>query len=326
MISGMVEVGLIVLGYNLNLSITKIVLLGLAYQLGNCVPNPINLNKRGIEILSIGGLLSIFTYILSEKYIFLFFSAICLAIVIQSIRSVQKGNVRTSIKRTFRIIGFMLSYLLNIWMIMAIYGILIYTVFKYSKNSEIAILKPKIRFINIIMIVHQIHDFSYCYFIILLIVDLLNNGRLYLIGLLFSLGWLTYSYIPEIIKGKKYEKYLIVGHIYLSIILIMLANAKGIWIVVFWVLTGFGSGTVYCISKIVEKDIGEGAKDDITFSENIGHILGIVIGLIGYVLFNGEILVPIYIAIIFAISTAILMIIYHTNVRFGGKGIENKKR
>lgn len=320
-ISGLVEVGFILFGIYLNLSIEKIILLGLAYQLGNCVPNPIKLNKKGVQAISIIGLVSTIMYKVTDIYTLLFISAMCLAISIQSIRSVQKGKVKTWIKRSFRIIGFILSFTLNIWTILAIYIITILSLISINfTNSKILILKPKIKFINIIMIVHQIHYFLYCYFIVLLIGEFTNDNA-YLIGILFALGWLTYSFIPQIVRGTNYKMYLVIGHIYLTIILAMLSFANGFSIIVFWLLTGFGSGTVYCISKVDEEDSINYDESSMTFSENIGHVVGILFGLILYLITN-NLRMPIYFAVVFAFSTAVLMLIYNSYWR----GYKNDRR
>jgi uncharacterized protein YacL len=76
-----------------------------------------------------------------------------------------------------------------------------------------------------------------------------------------------------------------------------------------WVLTGFGGGTVFCINKINEIT-EESSKSDIIFSENLGHIAGVVIGMFTYAI-TDRIDLPMYQSFIFAGATALLMTLYY---------------
>lgn len=306
LISGIVEIGLIIMGIKLQFGIVNIILIGLSYQIGNLVPNPIQINKSKCILISLLGSGALVGYLYTKEKLLLFISCSFLAMAIQGLRSIEKGKVATATKRTFRIIGFLFSFILTSKILLVIsIAVLVISIFTKDAGKQCKIILPKMKFINLIMIVHQLHYFSYCYFIILVLYGILQKKNMFIIGVLFSLGWLTYSYIPNIIKGVKYEKYLIIGHVFLAVVLVCLSKATGLYVAILWILTGFGGGTVYCIDKVRERN-DESDKNSMVFSENVGHILGIICGLIIYLISN-SIHAPIFLAAIFALSTAILV-------------------
>ena len=314
-ISGYVELGGLIYAISMELSILKIVGIGLAYQLGNLVPNPINFNKKFTFISSFLGLIC-FCYLkfYSFNYYILFLAYIFIAMSIQSLRSIQKDKVSTTTKRSFRILGFLLSPFIEI-SIATIISLLLLIICTHTKwsNNKVKFEKPKFRFINIVMVVHQIHYFSYAYFILILISNIINIKDIWLIGILFTFGWLTYISVPHILRGNMFQKYLIIGHIFLTIVLFSLAQSSNATIlIILWILTGFGGGTVFCIEKL-NHITNECRKSDIVFSENIGHIIGVLLGMLAYLL-SYNIKLPIYLSSAFASLTAMLMIINSSTV------------
>lgn len=309
-ISGLVEIGIIMMGININYDPIYIVLLGLSYQLGNLSPNPIKFGKNNLLFILVSGILFLIFYIKGNNFIFLFFSSTCLAINIQSLRSIKKDSISTSLKRTLRILGFVMAWIVTPYIMFAIFAIigtvLLFTNFNWPK---ISVIKPKLNFINIIMIIHQLHYFCYSYFILLVIYKSVSNNNMFIVCCLFSIGWLTYAYVPEIIKGKNYGLYFIFGHLFLASILICLSKAQGSLACVLWLLTGFGGGTVYCINKLAIKN-NSYDNNSMVFSENIGHVIGVIIGIMVFILSKKNIFIPILISGIIAILAAVLMLIY----------------
>ncbi len=312
LISGCVELGGVVYAISMKLSILNIVGIGFAYQLGNLVPNPVKFNKALTFTSSFLGLICFcFIKFCSYNYWILFLGYIFIAMSIQSLRSLQKDKVSTTTKRLFRILGFVVSPFIQIGTA-AIISMILLVVCLYSKwsDNKIKLVKPNFKFINAIMVVHQIHYFCYAYFILILIAKMVNINSLWLLGILFTFGWLTYISVPHILIGNKFARYFIAGHLLLTVILILLSQSSDIsLIIVLWILTGFGGGTVFCIEKLnhMTKDC---CKSDIVFSENIGHIIGVLIGMFVYLL-SDNISLPIFISAAFAGLTALLMTVYN---------------
>jgi hypothetical protein len=75
---------------------------------------------------------------------------------------------------------------------------------------------------------------------------------------------------------------------------------------ILWILTGFGGGTVFCIEGIFKKyDIRD--KLSIDISENYGHILGLVAGIVIFNVFKVY-EAPIIFSALRALSVALLTI------------------
>ncbi len=332
-LSGATELGGILYALRTNFNIVEIVGLGLAYQIGNLVPNPIKLNRKASIFSAVLSSCCFVTFkFINANYWLLFVGFVLIAMSIQSLRSLQKENVSTPVKRLFRIIGFLGSPLMsiNVFVCVGVILICVSTVTKWN-YIKCELNRPKVGFINAIMITHQIHYFAYAYFILILIANIIsksfnkNSISQILIGVLFTLGWLTYTSISVVLKKEKYFRYFITGHLFLTIVLFSLAyNSDNYWSIILWILTGFGGGTVFCIEKI-NNLTNESTKRDIVFSENIGHIIGVIFGLVVY-LFSTKTNYPVYLSSIFAGVTALLMIIYYVTKtsKFNINAKENK--
>jgi hypothetical protein len=292
LISGLIELGCILFGIHLNLSVMEVIGLGLAYQIGNLVPNPFKLNKTATSIASLLSTLCFVVSLFSELYWLLFAGFALMAAVIQSLRTSYKQKVHTALKRSSRIVGFFLSPLVNIPFALAVSVILVLGAFfsKY-KNQSFEFVKPKLRYIHLIMLMQQMHYFCYCYFIVIMLFNLkfiqdLAIPPLVSVSICFALSWVTYTWIPLLLKKDTYVKYYIVTHLYLlAVLLLMGLYPESVLLAVLWILTGFGGGTGYCIEKIDLLD-STANPDDMIFIGNIGHILGVAAGMITYTIFK----------------------------------------
>ena len=175
----------------------------------------------------------------------------------------------------------------------------------------------KIRPQYFIMVVHQMHYFSYAY-IVLIIAGKFDNYHGFLTALLFVLSWITYTSAQYIFTEKKYYTYLITGHIFLALLIsaIALTTIEPLKIVL-WILTGFGGGTVFCIKEIQKSKRGYD-NHTLESSENYGHFLGVFCSIILYVLF-GTLNAAIYFASICAAITALLASVSYKNKIMEGK-------
>lgn len=312
LISGAVELGGILYAIEQQFTIFQIVSIGLAYQLGNLIPNPIRLN-RALTILSAVAAACIFFYALNTTNSFglIFAGYIFMAMAIQSLRSIQKENVSTTVKRTFRILGFLLApfagvaFSTGVAIILALIGLFVKWTFESFR-----IMRPRVRFLSWVMIIHQIHYFSYAYFVIILLWQATPWASSFWVGIFFVLGWITYTGISHFLKKEHYFKYFILGHSFLTIVLLLMAWQidNGLLVIILWIATGFGGGTVFCIGKINSKTQAL-SKQDIVFSENIGHVVGVLAGMLIYQLTNSVSSV-IYLAGLSAALAMLLMVVY----------------
>lgn len=300
--SGFVELGNVFWAIDNDNSILACIGLGFAYQVGNLVPVPIKLNKNinlALNIICMC-LVSIYNFIDANYWLFVVL-IILTAMCIQNVRSIMKDSVSTTVKRLFRILGFVFAPICyNEKVLFGIIVFILLVTIVQRNSQEFKIDKCKIEFINLVMIIHQMHYFSYVYFIIYIMKSQNSDWNKLLYGCIFALSWLTYIVMPHVLRKEIYAKYFIAGHSFLTLTLICMYIFNNNLITVFWILTGFGGGTVFCIGKL--NDIKKFcAKDDLTFSENIGHILGVLGGAASYVITDN-----IYAPIIFSAACAIL--------------------
>lgn len=309
-VSGFVELGGVFWSIEKGYSIVKIVGLGLAYQLGNLIPVPLQINRKIATILSLlAGCFIGINCFYKTSYTLCFVSTVFLAMVIQFARSEVKDNISTTLKRTFRVIGFMVAPFYNLYLAFAITILILLLVILQKNKQKLGFIKCKIKMLNIAMIIHQMHYFGYVYFLIIILV--MQNQDLHKLtyGIIFTFSWLTYILVPHVIRGSKYFKYFIIGHAFLaSLLLVMAASYRLTYAIILWILTGFGGGTVFCVGKINQEN-KVCSKYDLTFSENIGHILGVLGGILSYQI-TGKLYVPIIFSAVCAFCAMIVMAVF----------------
>ena len=310
-ITGFVEVGAVIYAMQQGFSVVQILLLVLAYQAGCFFPTNISVKKIWILILGILTIALSVTLCVIPSFGLFLSTVFILSPCLQMARSLQKSKVSTAQKRLFRIIGFGLSPLLSPFALLGVSITTLIIVITQKSEFRNSITFPKLRPQYFIMVVHQMHYFSYAY-IMLIIAGKLDNYHGFLTALFFVLSWLTYTSAQYIFKEKKYYTYLIAGHIFLIFVIssIALITSESLKIVL-WILTGFGGGTVFCIKEIL-KEKREYDNHALESSENYGHVLGIFCSIILYVLLD-NLNAPIYFAVICAASTAILAIVSYKN-------------
>jgi hypothetical protein len=292
LLSGMIELGSIVYGIKMNFSILEIAGLGLAYQIGNLVPNPFKLNKNATIIISIISTCFYIAILFTKQYWILFSGFALIAMIVQSLRTSYKQKVHTALKRSSRIIGFFLAPFVSIPSTIVISTILVFgAIFSKYENKNFEFTKPKMRYIHLIMLMQQMHYFCYCYFVVIMIYKLaftqnLAFSNLGFTSVCFALGWITYTWIPLLLKKDTYVKYYIISHVYLlAILLFMGIYHQSFILIILWILTGFGGGTGYCIEKIDLLDSNANSSDMI-FIGNMGHILGVITGMLVFYVHN----------------------------------------
>ncbi len=315
-LSGIIELGSVFLGISLNIPIPMIILFPLFYQLGNLMMNYNIFRRKTIYIIMaiivIG--LGIFNWA-GYSYISLAIQFIFSSFCIQATRDKYKKDCPSKLKRSFRIAGFAVSPIMihvrNEQLIMIISMIL--CLIFWLNSSDISDLdqsqKVKSNQRSYVMIFHQAHYFVYTYIMPIYIFQI---TRSYIwTAIAFAITWIVYL-IPEEVEKKykiDHKKMFFACHIFLAISIggISLASTKGNYILVslFWLLTGLGGGSVFCIKHLTEKY--ENINMDL--SENIGHGFGALIAiLICYMFPNKEIIYLTSISCIFVIITLVIAV------------------
>jgi hypothetical protein len=310
-ITGVLEVGAVIYAILQDFSVVQVLLLVLAYQLGCFFPTNVAVRKVCLIALGLSSVVLALMLSLFPSFWLMMLSILFVSPCLQTARSLQKSTASTGAKRLFRIIGFGLAPLFSPLLLLAI-SITTLVIVIIQKNDN----KNRLQFSALnsdyaIMVVHQMHYFSYAY-IVLIIASNLDNFHGFLTALIFVLGWITYTSTQYILRKKKNYTYLICGHLLLFALISGIAIVSSETIkVILWILTGFGGGTVFCIKEILKS---KQSYDNHTLesSENYGHILGVLCSIILFSIF-GTLNAPIYFAAICAASTALLAAFLNKN-------------
>lgn len=310
-VTGVIEVGSVIYAINHGYSVVQVLILVLAYQFGCFFPANVVLKKSVLLIIgSIAFGLAAFCSFFSS-FMLMVIALLFISPCLQMARSFQKGSVSTGLKRVFRILGFAISPLFSpfILSVMALFIVFITALNKACGENRLNLRLVPLP--NIIMIVHQMHYFSYAY-ILLITANTIDKYNGFLTALIFVLGWVTYTSAQYIFRGKRYFTYLISGHIFLVLILFVMAiSSSEIVKLTLWILTGFGGGTVFCIKEVLRQR-SKYDNQALETSENYGHILGVVCSIATYSVFR-SMDAPIAFAGVFAAITVLLVLIFQHN-------------
>ena len=100
-------------GVSIGLSVVQVVLLGICFQIGLLVPNPIKFSKTGTCYLALGAVASVFLsfYFFKSQFFFpcLLVSRLLSASTVQSLRGFYLSEAPLLYKRLCRMTGFVLS-------------------------------------------------------------------------------------------------------------------------------------------------------------------------------------------------------------------------
>ncbi|GHU88842.1 hypothetical protein FACS189476_06680 [Spirochaetia bacterium] len=294
--SGFFEVGPVVMILSGNGDITSAIIVVLCYQAGNLVPCPITLSRRMTLITAVFSAISFSLYAVFQMdpagLPLLMVSVLFASAGIQSARSVMKTNAPKLLKRGMRVTGFGLGFLC--FPALAAAGALIITLTvllisllpdyreRFALPKRCGFLVPSLGVLNWTMVFHQMHYFVYCYAV--LITAYLTGGKTTAL-VIFLLGWIVYVISPRLYSSfTDYRKIFLIGHSLLAIILIGIYFVPSVsFKAAFWVLTGIGGTTEFCIGKLSHRDWDIYRSERSTFSENLGHVLGVLTCLIIYI-------------------------------------------
>ena len=301
LVSGFLETGAIIFAlrhFDVNVALVAAIL----YQFGNLVPHPIQLSKQTTSIFTV-----FYAILILGSLYFPLLGIIATPFLLgalQSVRSGMKTDSGKMRKRSFRMLGFLLGFLFNVYLGLLCAAITLAAVILASQSSENNINIPRFKKLQVVMMLHQTHYFVYCYAVMLIAYQ--QGGALVAAGLFFA-GWLTYVFAPLAWKkGKNYRKMFLLGHSVLTIILLSIFFVPSLYAkVASWLLTGLGGTTEYCIGQL-EKQTGNYHELNHNCAENFGHILGVVICL-GACLVTADLYISVLLAAIFALCAIMLM-------------------
>ena len=317
-ITGLVEVGTVLFAIAQGYSVVQLLAIVLAYQIGCFFPKNISLKKPLLFLFCVLSILSnIAFYFDINNWWLLAVSILFLSPCLQSLRSVLKSSINVGVKRGFRIVGFALAPLFSVYALSIISLLCFLFLIDYNQNNINGVNFVPLRCPYTVMIVHQMHYFSYTY-IVLFIISTFDKYHGWLTSIIFVLGWITYTIVPYVLRKRKYAIYLISGHTFLFFIILSMAFTQSSWLfVILWVLTGFGGGTVFCIKELLKRN---NCYEEVVLetAESYGHVLGVLCSMIIYSIFN-LLAAPIIFAAICAIATVILTFIFKFHKNGGEK-------
>jgi len=194
------------------------------------------------------------------------------------VRARPENSPSTASKRSARVVGFAAAAILPFWASLAaiIVGVLMASALQLKAASEAT---PRLTGhpIELVMILHQTHYFTYCYGL-LLILSQLAGGPTF-VGLWFGIGWITYLSAERLWSHAPRAYALVLGHVFVAMTLGGLATLghEPCGAILMWTLTGFGGGTVYCLTSL-HRGTG-GHPEGLDLAEDVGHVGGTVLAL-----------------------------------------------
>lgn len=294
-LSGIIELGAVMWGLGQGYSIEYALGLTIAYQIGNILLFVINEKIRAKQTIFLVGFMALAISLVfykegGVKYVVAFMLFAGLSTAIQTMRSAVKAKEPRWRKRCFRVLGFLLSALMYSYGTPLLIGISVMLFILSNmtpKFNDTCWLKKLIKGeygnnrICLTMVVHQMHYFVYCY--AMLIIALLYFGNPWAASAWFIGNWIPYIITEPLIKYSKRESwmtFLIAGHVLVAGLLIamnLFINRGNVPLaMLLWVFTGFGGGNVFCIKKTLAP-VKEYHNMVWVFSENVGHILGVIV-------------------------------------------------
>ena len=285
LLSSIFELGPVVLLIANGYSLPEILAGGISYQVGNLAASTVKGSRALVIVLLI--LASGLAYFVPGNIAFIYPSLILTSLGIQKVRrfllaiNTEQGP-STLVKRLIRIAGFavagLISYQGYVTLIVSLVAVTTLVAWWRSENwsSNPSISKPRRSFLSDIMVVHQSHYFSYAYLIPFLFVRGLGIPPS-LVGLFFIIGWISYVLTERLIRYRNLVLVFISGHILVAISLFTIALFHDFFpvVAIAWFTSGFGGGTVFCITKLNKSSRVQSVEME--FWEDVGHVLGVTV-------------------------------------------------
>jgi len=325
-LSGAIELGSVVLMIAISGDLIAILVAGLSYQVGNLLSSTLRLSKKMVLVLLFTALFFIVAYYFYEDLFFFYVAVGSTSWGMQKMRRFTKASiseipVSTFTKRLVRIGGFLMAGFVTTEILIVIVGL----VLLITINLALAIngdwkyippiLKPSRSPLSDIMTIHQSHYFSYAYLIPIVLIKASTIPTIF-VGAFFIIGWLSYIYSEQLLGKYKLIHVFMMGHtlVATSLFFMWMFSDSFVGILLFWFLSGFGGGTVFCIKRLNKKDYAH-KKVELDFWEDLGHVLGVIIViLIGWVLDLQNEADAFLASAMIAIITAGMMLSYYSTI------------
>lgn len=316
LLSGVLEIGVILRVYAAGKPMWEILLMGSMYQLGNLLFFPGKIKWYLLQALGILNVCLGLVNLYWDNSVILALQVVLSSLGIQAARAWQKGSCPTWLKRMFRIGGFLLAPLMTIYPreMMLLCAILPLGAVMGSREgrdvAEEAILGKTIsqegvsretipgetasrettpgeaisrrvttgKGVSVTMIFHQMHYFVYTYSMLLAVLGLTHNP--YLGAALYALTWVVYL-LPGLAADKKKEYnpriLFLIGHLLLAVVMGGLTAA----FLTGNLTMGFWAWMLTGLGGGSVFCIGRLTEKDrtcnMTLSENIGHFAGALV-------------------------------------------------
>lgn len=304
---------------------------GLAYQLGNLAASSLPLAKTWTGAVLVVGVVLLLGGRATPWMALI--GVACVSVGLQKYRRfLQKASAfgarthSTLVKRVVRIAGFAFAGLVDLTGLTAcavvIAGSYLSTLRGFSCNAWRSDTRPRpLQWSPLagVMVVHQMHYFSYAYILPFLFAVAFKFGGL-AAGAAFALGWVTYASIEKLLRGRRYGLYFLLGHGLVVLSLSVLASwiSTALIVVLAWAVSGLGGGTVFCLSKLNSLDTARRVEMDRW--EDIGHLAGvavpIVLTLVGISDPSALVLTS---AALAALTALAMTAAFRTRIRSGGR-------
>ena len=245
---------------------------GLAYQVGSFCADRIP--NRPVLLMALD-LICTTVALDSECSLVLLGNAFSLSYRVHAWRNSTCVPVPTWAKRSARVAGFVAGALWLYPATAAVAWLIAVTATRGVKVStyEGSVRHPWTNWMTV-MLIHQLHYFTYCYFVFWIIATSMKVSP-FALPACFALGWISYLSVEPLFKNRSDRLVLIAGHLLLAATLGLIAmslfpSAS----LLLWVATGFGGGSVYCIGRL------SGHEEEMVVAEDVGHVLGAFAGLV----------------------------------------------
>jgi hypothetical protein len=329
-ISGFVELGALTYAVLQGWSLSEVLALGCAYQLGALANSVVRLSRVWfLAVLAVAA----GTCLLDPGPPAFAAAMILLSIGLQGIReeALTSGRVGTLAKRISRIVGFAAAGLCSptatasAALLAVAIGITLPRA-SSTKMPHTSLVPAAPRSIDVIMLVHQAHYFAYAYALPILF---LRTYRLSPIAasLAFSLGWTSYSATPTILARCPARLTLILGHLLaaatLGVIALRVQHIEPL--LVAWFVIGFGGGTVFLIRRLEATWKPPRPTSQLDVWENVGHVAGVLVAIV-VTLRAASVVAMIVAGAVLALSTAILVFIAEPGTVADRAALRNRQR
>ncbi|MER8766425.1 hypothetical protein [Mesorhizobium sp. M0968] len=319
--ASLLELGPIAALLNLGGSITTLLAAGLAYQVGNAFPISAHTGRSTLALVATIAVVLLLVLQIATPgwFVALAVSSWALQSVRRAIAAGDDGDRPTTAqKRLARVCGFVLSTLLpmpaSMLSVLALLAAAVPAMSVMRKRSPRRPLLPE-HSLEWTMLIHQTHYFAYAYAVPALVARP-GLGGIPFVGVWFALGWISYLSAEMLWQRFPPRPVFILGHLSLTVVLLVLsALSDAPWAaMVFWVLSGFGGGTVYCLTLLHKREGLSHVR--LERAEDGGHLTGVTLAIGGVSLFGWSAGTLPAVGAVCALAAALTMI---AMLRFGSK-------